>query len=113
MDRADDPKRGIFLQGDPVITAPRRPACIHSTPGTSLIIGQFLDFVVESANLCLFQLDPAPLLRIGRHQVLTISIDLGTGRHASAFQLQKSVVCGRAGLVCGSENTPEDCQLSI
>src|SRR6266699_232137 len=101
---ANDSKRSIFFQRNPVIAA----AAIGMQPfhaGDELDNLQLLDLVVEPANLRLGQFSTAPFGGIGVAHRLDDFDNFDTRGDALLLELQVSAMCRLAGFVGVLENS--------
>jgi hypothetical protein len=96
--RADDPEGGVLFQRNAMVAA----AGIGMQPFNArnqLDDLELLDLVVQPADLCLLQLDPAPLGGIGFRQGLYDLNHLGPCGDAFLLELEEAGLRGSAGFI--------------
>src|SRR2546430_1854655 len=97
-DCCDDTEWRVFFEHYSIVAAP--PVWMEPlNTGNEFDDLQLFNFVVESANLSLFQLDASPFIRIGFSHRFHDFDDFCSGSDSFLFQLQKSFVSCCACLI--------------
>ena len=104
-DGADHAEWGILGHGQPVVAADASHFR-NSMPGTSLTMLQLLDLVIEPADLCLFEFQPAQFVGLLIANLVNAGDGFATIGQGGVAELFEALVRGAHGVVDRLEDAP-------